>query len=55
MSSLRVYCKHYANNTQHPVVTFPAACPAEYKLLHGNGMADQVLCDRQRETSASET
>lgn len=46
MSSLRVYCKHYANNTQHPVVTSPAACPAEYKLLDGNGMADQVSSGR---------
>jgi hypothetical protein len=42
MSLLRVYYKHYANNTQHPVVTFPAACPTGYKLLDGNGMADQV-------------
>jgi hypothetical protein len=26
MSLLRVCCKHYANNTQHPLVTSPAAC-----------------------------
>ena len=46
MSSLRFHCTDYANNTQHPVVTFPAACPTEYKLLDGNDMGDQVSSGR---------